>query len=235
VVDIHCHILPGFDFDGPRFLDQVLEMARLAVADGILQTVATPHIYGTEVSPQKILNRVVGLNEALRAAGISLEVLPGAEASGLLDPKILKEYAINGTKYVLFEFPHSHLPQNAGELIFRAVLTGLKPIIAHPERNPTIFRSPEILFELIESGALSQITADSLCGHFGPEAQECSVFLLKKKAVHFLASDAHSPLQRRPVLSKAVDIAAKIVGKSAAFELVTSNPAAVIAGVPLHV
>src|SRR3981189_1276639 len=42
VIDIHCHLLPEVD-DGPKSWDVAIEMCRMAVADGITQTVATPH------------------------------------------------------------------------------------------------------------------------------------------------------------------------------------------------
>ena len=42
MVDIHCHLLPGLD-DGPDTLEESLEMAEMALADGITHVVATPH------------------------------------------------------------------------------------------------------------------------------------------------------------------------------------------------
>jgi len=42
VIDIHCHILPEVD-DGPKSWDVAIEMCRMATADGITHTVATPH------------------------------------------------------------------------------------------------------------------------------------------------------------------------------------------------
>jgi hypothetical protein len=44
VIDLLCHMLPGID-DGAQDLDQALEMARIALDDGITLTVCTPHIY----------------------------------------------------------------------------------------------------------------------------------------------------------------------------------------------
>ena len=44
MIDIHAHILPGVD-DGAKNWDQTLQMARLAVEDGITVMVATPHLY----------------------------------------------------------------------------------------------------------------------------------------------------------------------------------------------
>ena len=42
MVDIHCHILPALD-DGAKSLDESVEMAEMAIADGITHVVATPH------------------------------------------------------------------------------------------------------------------------------------------------------------------------------------------------
>ncbi len=229
MIDIHCHILPAID-DGPQTLDEALEMARIAVADGVRGVVATPHVNGNIYPAAVIRERVEQFNEALAEAGLELEVIAGADTSALLPPRTLCHYTINGGPYVLFEFPHTHLPANAGELVFNAAAAGLRPIITHPERNPDVVRSPQRLFQLIEAGALVQITAESLTGGFGVAARECALFLLRRQAVHFLASDAHSPRQRRPVLSQGLKAAAAVLGETEARRLVTAHPAAVLAG-----
>ena len=48
MIDIHAHILPGVD-DGAKNWEQTLQMARLAVEDGITVMVATPHLYKREI------------------------------------------------------------------------------------------------------------------------------------------------------------------------------------------
>ena len=42
MIDLHCHVLPGMD-DGPRLLEETLDMARTAVKNNIDSIVATPH------------------------------------------------------------------------------------------------------------------------------------------------------------------------------------------------
>ena len=42
LTDLHCHMLPGID-DGSTNVAQSIEMARIAVADGIGTTILTPH------------------------------------------------------------------------------------------------------------------------------------------------------------------------------------------------
>ena len=44
MIDIHSHILPGID-DGAKDMATALEMARMAVDNGIEKMVATPHLF----------------------------------------------------------------------------------------------------------------------------------------------------------------------------------------------
>lgn len=233
MIDLHCHILPGID-DGPELMEESIEMARMAVADGIGTIVATPHVKDLPYPPDLIPARVEAFRQALRAQKIPLNVLAGADVSALLEPALLAPFTLNATGYLLFEFPHSHMPQNAGQLLFNAILAGLRPIITHPERNPSVVRSPQLLFDLVEAGALVQVTAESLTGGFGDAARLCATYLLRKQMVHFLASDAHSSRGRIPQLSRGVAAAAQLVGRDAALQLVTANPACVLAGRELH-
>src|SRR5438477_8385637 len=79
MIDIHSHILPGID-DGARTLDESLEMAEIAAADGIEQMVATPHVFkGLSDDPEstEIISRVAALQAAVAA---KLKILPGSEA-----------------------------------------------------------------------------------------------------------------------------------------------------------
>lgn len=232
MIDIHCHILPGID-DGPSELSDSLKMASIAVDDGITHIVATPHVKGDIHSPDFLDKQVREFNQTLQGKNSSLQVLRGADVSSILPPKVLAYYTINNGPYFLLEFPHSHLPRNANEIVFKILLAGLRPIITHPERNPSIVRDPELLFRLVDAGCLVQVTAGSLTGNFGADSRDCAAYLLKKNRVHFLATDAHSPTHRRPVLSPAVKEAAAIIGTSAALDLVTTNPSAVIAGRPI--
>ena len=232
MIDIHCHILWDID-DGPVDFDGSMAMARLAAADGTRQLVATPHIHDAQQPPEIIAEKAAYLNEALQAEGVDLEILCGGDNLYNLGVWNLARFSINGTHYSLVEFPHTNLPANADEEIFEALHHGLVPIITHPERNPSIAQNPQLIFEMVESGALVQLTAESLTGGFGSAAKACSRYLLKKKMVHFLASDGHSAKNRPPVLSAGLKAAAKIVGKDAARRLVFENPAKVVQGMDL--
>jgi protein-tyrosine phosphatase len=233
MIDIHCHILPGID-DGPSDMNESIEMASVAAADGITTIVATPHLKDRIYPADIIASGVAELNGQLADREIPVRILRGADINAMLSPALLKDFTINGTKYLLFEFPHTHMPGNALQIIFNAMVSGLRPIITHPERNPSVVRDPSGVLELRETGALVQITAGSLTGDFGPEARECALFLLRKGAVDIIATDAHSIDGRRPVLSEGLQVAEKILGRESALRLVEENPAAVIEDRPLN-
>ena len=229
MIDLHCHILWEID-DGPADIDGSLAMVRVAAADGTRQLVATPHVGRTMHPPELIADMVTQLNAAIEREGLELEILTGADNFHNLGAATLARYSINATRYVLLEFPHTHLPVDAGESVFEALHHGLVPIITHPERNPSIVQNPQLIFDLVERGALVQLTAESLTGGFGYAAKACSRYLLKKKVVHFLASDGHSADWRPPTLSAGLKAAEKIVGKEAARKLVFDNPGKIVLG-----
>ena len=62
------------------------------------------------------------------------------------------------------------------------------------------------------------------------EARAGFVRLMKRNAVHILATDAHGLDSRPPILSKARQAAEKIVGKASAHAMVSENPQAVVSG-----
>ena len=80
MIDLHCHMLPGID-DGPTDLETALEMARIAVADGITLTACTPHIYPGlfENDASSISAAADAFRGHLREAGIPLEITTGAD------------------------------------------------------------------------------------------------------------------------------------------------------------
>ena len=69
MVDIHCHILPGMD-DGATSIEESLEMAEMAIADGITHVVGTPHANGEyKFDPEVIRQRREEIAAATRAIG----------------------------------------------------------------------------------------------------------------------------------------------------------------------
>lgn len=210
VIDLHHHLLPGID-DGPPTLDDALALARAAVAAGTTTVVATPHVsrdYPANTAAS-IAEQVIALQGALAEADIPLRVLPGAEvavthAVNVSDAE-LSALRLGAGPYVLVECPLT--PTGAGfELILESLLDrGHRILLAHPERCRAFQRDSELLARLIARGALAQITASSLTGHFGRTVRDVAHGLVREGLAHVVASDAHSVDRRPPSLLSAVE------------------------------
>ncbi|MEW6574298.1 MAG: CpsB/CapC family capsule biosynthesis tyrosine phosphatase [Bacillota bacterium] len=230
-IDIHAHILPGFD-DGPETVQDSIEMARAYVDAGYAAVVATPHVIpGIYENTRSSIHRGVRhLQQHLREAGIPLTVLPGAEyhLTGQLIPLLQSGelLTLNDTgKYLLVELPAMHLPDYTSQVIFDLLLAGVTPVIAHPERNDFLSRHPEALAEMSRKGVLAQVTAGALTGLFGAAQKRACERFIEKGSAQFVATDAHSSGWRLQAGAKA----AQLLGVRAR-ALMSENPAAVIEG-----
>ncbi|MBD3306787.1 tyrosine protein phosphatase [candidate division KSB3 bacterium] len=239
MIDIHCHILPNLD-DGPAQLEDALTLCSIAASDGITTIVATPHqqngVYYN--SSETILHQVEILTSELRKAKIALDILPGADVHIDVDTgeKILhgEILSVNNTKrYFLLEFPAHMIPPNIDKIIFDLLMKKITPILTHPERIFDVQENPNRIYDLVSQGVLSQITAMSLTGDFGRRSKKCAQTLLKHNLAHIIASDAHSTDSRPPILSRAVQAAARLLSEDRALEMVTTIPAKIIHGEPI--
>jgi protein-tyrosine phosphatase len=217
MIDLHCHILPNVD-DGPKDLVESVEMAKEAVRQGIKTIIATPHHRNEkyENHGQTIFRRVEELNRILINEKIDLTVLPGQETrifgemvEGLVTGEILP---LNQGKYVLVELPSGHVPRYTGQLMFDIQLKGFVPVIVHPERNQEIMENPEVLYQLVKKGALTQVTASSVIGHFGKTIKKFTHQLLEANLTHFIASDAHNTTSRGFKMVEAYSTVEKVFG-----------------------
>jgi protein-tyrosine phosphatase len=243
MIDIHAHILPGVD-DGAKNWDQALQMARLAVEDGITVMVATPHLYqGRSVDPHRlnsreiILEHVAQLKDRLYEEKIPLEILPGCdfplsfESLKFLDDG--RALTINdANRYLLLELPDTSLPPAMEEICFQLQSKGITPIITHPERHMIMQEMPYKLKRLIDLGCLVQITGNSLTGWFGRRVKKIARQFVKLGYVHLLATDTHDPKRRPPVLSQAVAELTRLIGENRAQAMVNAIPQKIIAGEP---
>ena len=232
MVDIHCHILHGLD-DGADTLETSLQMAEMAIADGITHVVATPHANSQyPFDSDKIRERRDELQGALGqrltlATGcdfhLSFENLQDVEQNP-------KKYTINQKSYLLVEFAEFSIPPALDRAMHQLHLAGLSPIITHPERNALLRAKPERMYRWLHQGAYVQITAQSLLGRFGDAAQHRAEQWLDEDRVHFVASDAHN-LKGRPLqLRAAFDVVAERRGVEVANALFKENPLAAFEG-----
>ena len=239
VIDLHCHLLPGID-DGPETLAEALEMARIAVANGIEAAHVTPHLHPGrwDNDRPKIAAAVESYRAALAQAGISLEI--GFAAEVRLDYEILPLIeagrvpflgTLEGFQVMLLEFPHSHVPVGADKFVAWLLARKIRPLIAHPERNKDLMREPDKLEPFVREGCLLQLTADSVTGGFGELCAQRAREFLERGWVSVIASDAHDTTDRPPRMAPGRNAAAKIVGEEEAQRLVYGTPSRIARGI----
>ena len=236
MIDIHCHLLPGID-DGAGDMHEALAMARAAYDNGIRFSIMTPHIHHGryENSAKTISDSLAQFKIALSKAKIPLQL--GMAAEVRLSPEILPMLErdeipflgqLDGYRIMLLEFPHSHIPPDAEELVEKLLAMKVRPIIAHPERNKDVMRKYQKIEPFIEMGCFLQLTASAVAGRFGKMSHKRTLQLLGSDAFMVLATDAHNLKGRYPELREGYEAAVEIVGPEEARKLVLDNPMAVV-------
>jgi len=235
VIDIHCHILPEVD-DGPKSWETAESMCRMAVKDGIEHIVATPHandryFYDREYLSGLLQNLQKRIGETPKLnLGCDFHLSYENLQSAMATPE---RYCIGNTRYLLVEFSNFSIPAQMDAWLTQMHERGITPIITHPERNPILQQAAERVLQWVELGCAVQVTASAITGAWGVRSRQSAEWLLKEKAVHFLATDAHDTERRPPVLSNARSIIAKQFGEEVAQALVAGNPGAVLKDQPL--
>jgi protein-tyrosine phosphatase len=241
MIDIHCHILPNVD-DGPKTIQDSIEMAKQAVKEGIKTIIATPHHRNEkyENHHQTIFRKVEEFNSVLKKEKIELNVLVGQEPrifgeliEGLQAGEIGTVNHEGKGKYVLVELPSGHVPRYTNQLVFDMQLKGYIPVIVHPERNQEIIENPEVLYQLVKKGALTQVTASGVTGHFGKTIKKFTHQLIEANLIHFIASDAHNTTSRGFKMLEAYHTIEKSFGNEMVY-LFRENAELLVKGQSVH-
>ncbi len=211
MIDIHNHIIPGID-DGASTLEDSIALLRLAVSDGIQRLVCTPHMhpgrYNNDTDTiRPAFDRLV---KHINNIDLPIELAMAAEVRisdefmfQLKKNKVPRLGQWEGSDVVLLEMPHQQIPVGIENLLGWLEKQNVRAVIAHPERNKEVMRYPERALKLAERGALFQLTAGSIAGHFGHSAQTSARWLLDHELVRFVASDAHNIKHRPPAMRAA--------------------------------
>lgn len=235
MIDIHCHPLPDTD-DGARNFETALAMLRMSAEDGVTHVVATPHCnFRFDFDAERNRKKA---EELQAAVGDTPKILLGCDFHLAYEnirrlTQDHEPFSINGTGYVLVEFDEHFVPAHMDNVFYDIQLAGFTPILTHPERNAMCRRRLEDVHNWLSRGCLVQITAQSYTGGFGSEAQKACERLLDLNMVHIVASDAHDPRRRPPILSAAFQKMFSERGQTLAELLFQGNPEAVIQGKPL--
>jgi protein-tyrosine phosphatase len=208
MIDLHSHVLPGLD-DGARDLDASVAMARAAREDGVSVLAATPHVRDDyRTTPEQMEDALARVREAVGAEGIDIEILPGGEIAldelARLGRDDLRRFGLGGNPdVVLLEFPYYGVRLDIAQRVFELRTNGITPVIAHPERNPAVWKDVTVVAGLVAAGALVQVTAASLDGRLGRRPRGVALGLIAQGLAHMVASDAHAPEVRAIGMSSA--------------------------------
>ncbi len=234
-VDIHCHLLPDVD-DGATSWAETLAMARLAVSEGFSTVIATPHQLTNfvHVPVEKIRSRAAEVSRFLADQNVPLVVRPGAEVHiGANTLSCFRaEYLLSlgeHDRHMLVEYPFESVLA-CDDLFDTLREQGIVPIMAHPERNRELLARPRHVADLVARGILMQITAGSLTGSFGPDVQAFAEQLLADGLAHFVATDAHGPRVRPPLMLAAFRRVCEIAGHQTAVDLCSRHGEQVASG-----
>lgn len=235
LVDLHNHVLPGVD-DGPSTELEAILLIQNAVKNGVTHIVTTPHHRnGRYIQDVKeIKNSINILNSLVKEREIPVTILPGMEVH--LHGEFMEELEseiltlADSQKYVLIELPTQLIPQFTDSIFYELQLKGYIPVIAHAEKNVEIRRHPKKLVELVNKGALVQVTAGSVTGANGKDLQKFALKLCQHQIVHFIASDAHTIHKRPFLIQEAYHVIQQKLGKEFV-EYLQRNAIEVINGV----
>jgi len=225
--------MPGVD-DGASDMSVSVKMMNMASVEGTVCIALTPHFLQGfyEVPIKSMIEKLNILNELAEEKSINIKFCCGNEVYITDDlPKLLEEkkvLTINGSRYLLIEFPLLDMPFYTDNIIFKLMTKGYVPIIAHPERNVMLSSDIKLVKKLVEQGVLMQINGGSITGKYGKSACRSANNIVKSGLAHFIASDAHSDSYKRPGLNKARENIEKNFGEETADKLFYRNPLAVI-------
>ncbi len=227
MIDIHSHVLPLVD-DGAKSWEMAIAMCRMSHEDGVTHLVATPHAnFAYEYDREAHLARLAELQqqapEPKLILGCDMHIDHFEDV--LREPK---RFAIGDTRYLLIEVSDFMSPRVVLEAVYRLHTGGVRTILTHPERVPSLSRKFEVLRQLADMGCLLQLTANSITGHWGKVAQSSAERMIAEGLARIVASDAHDDQWRTPVLSPARVAVERLIGDEAANALFNDYPAMVI-------
>lgn len=230
MIDIHCHLLWGID-DGPKTLDDSIQVCSMLKNRGISRVIATPHyiVDSTyQTNGASVISMTEQLNEALLQKVPGFEVKPGMEV--FMTPDIIdlikcnEILTLNDTRYILVETSMNSIPNYMEDVFYKIQLEGYIPIFAHPERNSKIYMNFNLIEKLISNGVLIQINHDSIMGKYGKNVKRFTESLLQKGLAHFIATDTHYVNEYFKGVEYFSKFLIELIGKENAEILMDVNP-----------
>ena len=261
MIEIHSHLLPGVD-DGAAGLPEALDMIRAYIRQGVSDVICTPHFSfrkyqdraAVELFVEACQHALADLSRQADERGLpiklhlgfefalSADLLPSLAAYGAEFP-----LSLAGSSYILLEMTARQMedPGNLDRLIYGLQMTGLTPILAHPERTlansgrqsiNTLagwVRQERILIQVNASSIVDLDRLVDLPIQANYRRRQLTRQLLDLGLVHFVASDAHDCQLRPPLQARALQVISKRLGKAVADRLLFDHAKCLLQGQPI--
>lgn len=218
MLDLHTHILPGFD-DGSKNVRQSLAMLAREAKQGVDRVVLTPHFYALRESPGAFIKRRAEALRQLEAEASRWKKLPrrytGAEVayfSGISRIEDVEQLCIGNTRTMLVEMPFCRWnPRVLEELEYLKECRGIRPVIAHVERYMR-YQPMGTVRRLCESGFWIQANTSFFLEW---QTSWLAMRMLKNREIHFIGTDCHDTKRRPPNFGEAITEIDRRLGKDA--------------------
>ncbi len=232
-VDLHCHYLPGVD-DGARTAGEAERMCVELERLGFAVAIATPH-----VRTALFENNVEGLKEAYGRfvaevdatllstlkTGLAAEYYCDDIFWGLFETGDVLRFP--GERALLLELPQEMVPVNLQDRLFRMVVKGVRPILAHPERHRFLSRSTEPIEGILRAGALALLDLMSVSGRHGDGPRRAAERMLQEGVYFAACTDAHRPEDARWI-ERGIERLWDLVGEDETHQLLADNPRVIV-------
>ena len=137
-------------------------------------------------------------------------------------------YTLNNSRYILIELPPTNFPKDLCNIVYELKEKNYIPVFAHVERYREVQENPELIYEVINAGAIIQVNSHSILGKSGKELQKVCNTLLNRNMVHVVGTDAHSSKRRTPIFLDAYKYVSEKYSKEMADDLFIKNNNAII-------
>ena len=233
--DFHNHLVPGVD-DGAGTMEEALEGIDRMHAAGFVRIVTTPHLDASLLAeePDAAEAYLVRVGEAFRALAErvaarfpSMELRRGHEVRldvpecDFSDERI----RLGGTRFVLVEWPRFQIPPETVAVLSRLREQGVRPIVAHPERNQGAAQGLRLMAEWKRAGAYLQVTYGSFVGRYGPQVKNAAFALLREGLADYLCTDFHGRPELRLYTHEAVQKLEAVGAEEQLHTMAVTNPA----------
>ena len=216
MIDFHNHVLPDVD-DGPKLVQDSLDMLRFASMQGIKKVINTVHFQhpkmdGKNTDYNYLVTKVDNLQKMISKEDFEIEILLSAEVFYLPNLVEISDNpltTIGNKKFMLIEFLSNIYPTGYEKEFFKLQQIGITPIVAHPERYRFIQKNINILADWKNRGYIIQIDGGSILGHFGKNIQNVTLDMINNGYVHLIGSDAHNNKKRNFCLFDAYEFLKK--------------------------